>query len=116
MSKEMREQIDRVKNWKQFLNENTDNEVERQTKINQLERDIFYDLIKDLIDSDNVEKMNEYIDYMTGKLWLSLNQFVHQQIYKMKDKNIESKDIDIDYNDLDRRINLFKKEIQTLNL
>ncbi len=24
MSKEMREQIDRVKNWKQFLNENVD--------------------------------------------------------------------------------------------
>ena len=26
MSKEMREQIDRVKNWKQFLNENTSSE------------------------------------------------------------------------------------------
>ena len=27
MSKEMREQIDRVKNWKQFLNENVDNDM-----------------------------------------------------------------------------------------
>jgi len=25
MSKEMREQIDRIKNWKQFLNENIEN-------------------------------------------------------------------------------------------
>ena len=25
MSKEMREQIDRIKNWKQFLNENINN-------------------------------------------------------------------------------------------
>ena len=27
MSKEMREQIDKVKNWKQFLNENVDDEI-----------------------------------------------------------------------------------------
>jgi hypothetical protein len=33
MSKEMREQIDRVKNWKQFLNENTNNVLQNSLKI-----------------------------------------------------------------------------------
>jgi hypothetical protein len=110
----MRGKIDRVNNWKQFLNENRNNDIERQTKINQLERDIFSDFIKELIDSNDVQKMNEYIVYMKGKLWLSLNQFVHQKIYKLKDKNIKSKYIDIDYVDLDKKIDLFKKEIENL--
>lgn len=104
----------KVKNWEQFLNENRDAELERQLKINKLERDIFYDFIKELIDSNNVDKMNEYIDYMTGRLWLSLNQFVHQQIYKLKDKDIKPTDIHIDYDELDRKIDLFKKEVDNI--
>ena len=35
MSKEMREQIDRVKNWKQFLNENKNSENEVVSFINK---------------------------------------------------------------------------------
>jgi hypothetical protein len=51
MSKEMREQINKVKNWKQFLNENLNN-----------------DLIKDIEESID-EKMDELIgrgDYNVG--------------------------------------------------
>ena len=44
MSKEMREQIDRVKNWKQFMNEgffNSDNDRELWIRLNA-ERQILY--------------------------------------------------------------------------
>lgn len=90
------------------------NEVaEKQVKINELERELFYDIITDLIKSNNVEKMYEFVNYMKGKVWLSLNQFIHQQIYKiykMKDEDVKASDINIDYNDLDKRIELFKEK------
>ena len=47
MSKEMREQIDRVKNWKQFMNEgffNSDNDRELWIRLNA-ERQILFDKI-----------------------------------------------------------------------
>ena len=54
MSKEMREQIDRVKNWKQFLNENYGSEIQKlSTKLLSVRNNKEYDLIQDKIDRLN---------------------------------------------------------------
>jgi hypothetical protein len=84
--------------------------IEKQHKINELERDIFQDIIEKLINSNNIEKMKEYINFMDGKLSLSLNQFVHKKIFELKNKNVDIKNINIDYVDLNNKIDLFKKK------
>lgn len=102
-----------MKNWKQFLKEPTEEEVEKQIKINDLERELFRDIIERLINSNNVDKMKEYIDFMDGKLWLSINQFVHKRIYELENKNIDKEDVEIDYDDLSKRIESFKKRVDS---
>lgn len=107
-----------IKNYNEFINENYDDdreiEVAKQTKINNLERELFFDIINNLINSNNVKKMNEFVNYLTGKISLSLTQFIHQQIYKLRDKNIVPSDIDIDYDNLNKKIKLFKDTVSNL--
>jgi hypothetical protein len=55
MSKEMREQIDRLKNWKQFLNENMSKSISNIT-----EEDLFDCLKNDI--PDGWEVFNYHID------------------------------------------------------
>lgn len=91
-------------------------DIERALKEQALERELFVDIIKNLIDSNNIKKMNEYVDYMSGKLWLSLNQFIHSKIYELENSIISpiiKDDISIDYSDLDKKIELYKKTIET---
>lgn len=110
MSKEMRKYIDTFKKFS--LNENdgyTDKE-RKIIKLRELENELFSSTIKELIDSNNIDEMNKFLDYIESKnIWLSSNQFIHRKIYELKDKNVEQKDISIDYDDIDRKIDIFKK-------
>ena len=96
--KEMRKHIDTFKKFS--LNENdgyTDKE-RKIIKLRELENELFSSTIKELIDSNNVGEMNKFVDYIQSKnTWLSSNQLIHRKIYELKDKNVEQKDISIDY-------------------
>lgn len=104
-----------IDTFKKFsLNEN-DVYTDKQRKIiklRELERELFSSTIKELIDSNNIHEMNRFVDYIQSKnIWLSSNQFIHRKIFELKDKNIEQKDISIDYDDIDRKIDTFKKAV-----
>lgn len=85
-------------------------EAKKSIKRLKLEKKIFYQLINALIESNDAEAMIEYIDYMTGKLRLSSNQFVHRKIYELKNKEVKPTKIFIDYEQLNNKIEQFKKE------
>lgn len=106
--------IRKIDTFKKFsLNEN-DGYTDKESKIiklRELENELFSLTIKKLIDSNNIDEMNKFVDYIQSKnIWLSSNQFIHRKIYELKDKNVEQKDISIDYDDIDRKIDIFKKE------
>lgn len=87
----------------------TDREL-KLIKLRELEIELFLVTITKLVDSNNIYEMNKFVDYMQNKeIYLSINQFIHKRIYELKDKVSESKDILVDYNDIDQKINIFKK-------
>lgn len=94
-----------------FCNGNITKTAERKIiKLRKLENQLFSSTIKELIDSNNIDEMNKFVDYIQSKnIWLSSDQFIHRKIYELKNKNIEQKDISIDYDDIDRKIDTFKK-------
>lgn len=86
MCKEMREQINRVKNWKQFLNENKKlslrdnvvsiirnfcneygNPLAAHPHIKRIEKDVLYIL------AERIDKFLNYGDYR--KIWSIINKF-----------------------------------------
>jgi hypothetical protein len=60
MSKEMREQIDRVKNWKQFLNEQTEYKIFRDEPLERIETVPENVNINDYIKSQLIQKNGEF--------------------------------------------------------
>ena len=60
MSKEMREQIDRVKNWKQFLNENINNSI---TMLTGISRDKWESIWKDKNFVDKLTNVTSDVDF-----------------------------------------------------
>jgi len=70
MSKEMREQIDRVKNWKQFLNENNEltyNTVFKKQQIDNPYSDVLFStenskFVEEIIDIKKLRELNGFSD------------------------------------------------------
>jgi hypothetical protein len=94
MSKEMREQIDRVKNWKQFLNEevnNLPNYINIDDELNKLKNfDLELDKLNFLdTEKKNINKINNIInkksdveDIIKDKLWDTLLKYLEKGDYE----------------------------------
>lgn len=80
-------------------------------KLRRLELELFYDVIKDLIYSNNIDEMNTFVKYLKNKeVQISLTQFIYKKLYELAGKKIEQKEIFVDYEDIDRKIYILKKE------
>ena len=116
MSKEMREQIDRVKNWKQFLNENKSvNFVENQKRLREyikiLKENYELGFVKD--DGGNFNHFDLYIKYfiILHNFLLVENQYF--DIVKLYNKEINRYLNLPKLESLDEVINKFKELYDT---
>ena len=75
MSKDMREHIDRVKNWNQFLNESVENEFINDLKL----KDSFYQSYS----NNKIENFLDYMRYTTINLFneLKINENIEVYLY-----------------------------------
>jgi len=121
-----------MKKYNNFLNENEKDyrhemkklqdeyEIEYE-KSSDLEK-LFVPTLQKLIDSDNKIEIQKFIDYCEdNKMWLSNNQFLHGHLYKSDNPNEysdigEPKDVDIDYDEIDKYTELYHKQRKILDV
>ncbi len=85
-------------------------------KLNELGKSLFNPIIEKLIESNNEKKINEFLDYLKGKIWISSTQFLYSHLYIISGKNPIVKDVVIDFTLLDKKIDEFNKQYQYVNV
>ena len=104
----------KIKNYNAYLND--ENISREMRKLHDLGHELFSPFIKKLIDSNNLEEIKKFIKFFEDThTWCSSNQFLHQHIYSMehdKEKYSDVKDVDIDYDDLLKKIEIYKEQQQ----
>lgn len=80
-------------------------------KLRKLDETLFGKIVKDLYNSNNKSEIMKFIDYLTGKIFLSQTQFLHQKIYMIDNsENLIETQIELNYKDLDKKIEKYKKQ------
>jgi len=69
-----------------------------------------------LQDSNNKEEIQKFIDYCQEKgVYLYSNAFLHTKLYKLNEKPVKAKDVDIDYNEIDKLFEIWHKQRSILD-
>ena len=88
-------------------------DLQKQLKINKLEKRLFKKTIEKVINSNDIELMSFFVEYVRGKIYLSSTQYIYQKIFVLKDGPKIKSNLKIYYKCIDKKIQFFKNTVET---